>query len=154
MGPQYCHCVCILLYFWCKWYNEKVVVQSFNNYWKYRSVLQKTRSGLLIRLIQLKFLFSVPSSFKIDCSWLDNNNNNNGYLSRPLSGEPGALTIQIKHTNAHTHTHICLCIYTNTRKSKGRWITSSLRPVNHEGHTRATNEKVKDRIYYLDWQKR
>ena len=33
----------------------------------------------------------------------NNINNNNGHLSCPLSGEPGALTIQINHTNAYTH---------------------------------------------------
>ena len=33
---------------------------------------------------------------------------------------------------------------------KGRQIIGSLCPVNHGGHIRATNEKVKDRLYYLD----
>ena len=35
-----------------------------------------------------------------------NINNNNRHLSRPLSGKPGALTIQIEDTNACARTHI------------------------------------------------
>ena len=40
----------------------------------------------------------------------NNNNNNHGHLSRPLSGESGALTVQYKlntrtHTHVHRHTH-------------------------------------------------
>ena len=40
-----------------------------------------------------------------------NNNNNNGHLSRPPSGEPGAFTIQINHTNAYMHTHTYIYVY-------------------------------------------
>ena len=51
------------------------------------------------------------------------------------------ITIQIKHTRTHTlHTYI-------NEKVK---IIGSLHPVNHEGHIRATNEKVKDRLCDLD----
>ena len=46
--------------------------------------------------------------------------NNNGHLSRPLSGEPGVLTVQIKHTNAYTHTHAHTHTHTHTHKWKGR----------------------------------
>ena len=59
----------------------------------------------------------------------DNNNNNNGRLSRPLSGEPGVLRLEYKlNTQMHAHTQI-----------------GSVCPVNHGGHTRATNEKLKDK---------
>ena len=50
----------------------------------------------------------------------------------------------------YIYIYIFMYTYTYTHKWKGRWITGSVCPVDHEGHTRATNEKVKDTLHYLD----
>ena len=71
-----------------------------------------------------------PRTFLRNTDAVNNNTNNNGHLLRPLSGEPGALTMQIKHTTAHTnalsltHTHTHTAIE-NTYKPV-RFIQQSL----------------------------
>ena len=63
----------------------------------------------------------------------NNNINNNGHFSRPLPGEPGAFSIQMKHTNlcmqTHTHTHV----YTN-EKVDNWFSTPSQRWRSHQGN--------------------